>query len=1229
MTFSAPSGGIITQTGTDTSLSGLNGNAGVTTTSLTHLTIYDLGTNRLRIDGTLTINGVSTADREMLVLGVDGATQNVDIDVGSTGTLIVGSVDSQGGVEFNQEQFWPSIYEDANTDFGDGNGNINNDGGTSDAFINIEGSGRFEWYGCINCTGGMRFKGTRDGSSGTDSQIVMRGAVLDARRLTERGSGESDQFIYTYTDELDIQAPNGDTVGLTILTATTTGANEKGYAIIQLGEPISLSGYRPVFSSQALGGSNSASLGLNYTVTDYTGIIGTSGTDNIDLRSASIASNTSVITFLNSVRGSTLNLATQDPGFNEIQALQTVRGTLVDSVGANRIDATMATQNKNSVVTQDSITAGAFDLGNILLTSWDDSNPPSPTFNNPSNTDDDLWSFYVYSYLGLDRNRIDVRLRGVGGTDLEFIAPDDTTITDTSKTSVDGYADIRDLNRLYDRQKSHKVDNVAQPSLPTPVAFAAGQSINLGELNLTINSAAVSAWSYNTATTPDTITINPSTAANLRQIGSSTASVDTPESTSITIAFPGGIADNDVAYIIAAHTEANSNNYTTPAGWTEVQAEIQVGGSPTTPPGMNIYRRVLSSDSGNVVISGNFTGKHVAQMVVYRDADTTTPEDTAIVTATGASGDPNPPSVTTANANSVVLAIALGDFDQSLVAAPASYANSLSVSTPAGGAASQTFTTTGTTAFVVPAGVTQITAKLWGAGGGGGGGGSSVSGGTGGGGGFAHVSALSVTPGETLNVIVGAGGGLGATAGAAEGGGGGGRTRLERATGSVNLVEAGAGGGGGGGDNSGGASASGRGGAGGGSTGETGVGSNTATGGGGGSQVAGGAGGVGNDQTGTAGGAGTGGVGASDTGNGGGGAGGAPGGGAGGGSSAGFGAGGGGGAGFFGGGGGGEAIASVGSGTGGGGGSNLTSNGTLESNSQGSAGTGAGQGDANYPANTGNGGGGGAISAAGTAGQRGAVYLEWVVGGSADDGALLATADRKIVTASAEDPGVFDFSGSNGWVTASLAIRQATIGGNDNLDSTSKFNRIDTTGVVSIANNATINGLTIGADLTMLSVVDMSNVTITGDLFINTAGTYNFSNVTINGDIFNDDASGNVTINSLNGSVLSTTEPGTGNGLVNIVTSVDVQITCIDNDTQLPIEGVNVVLGTGPGLVDVVDNILTNASGLASTTFGGSTPVAVQGFAAKGSEEPVYKRAAISGTVTATGLTATVSMVRD
>lgn len=188
---------------------------------------------------------------------------------------------------------------------------------------------------------------------------------------------------------------------------------------------------------------------------------------------------------------------------------------------------------------------------------------------------------------------------------------------------------------------------------------------------------------------------------------------------------------------------------------------------------------------------------------------------------------------------------------------------------------SQVYSTSTSTTFVIPDGVTSIQVKAWAAGGGSGYGGTSITPGAGGGGGYT-TGTLSVTPGESLNIRVGAGGTTGHVAGVGGspgggnggkwtsgpdfyGGGGGGHTDVRRS--STQLIVAGAGGGG-----------SGlpfivptpanpfnKGGSGGGTTGQAGSAGagvpGKADGGGGGTQVSGGSGGSGSNQNGSAGGA--------------------------------------------------------------------------------------------------------------------------------------------------------------------------------------------------------------------------------------------------------------------------------------------------------------------------------------------------------------------------------------
>ena len=106
------------------------------------------------------------------------------------------------------------------------------------------------------------------------------------------------------------------------------------------------------------------------------------------------------------------------------------------------------------------------------------------------------------------------------------------------------------------------------------------------------------------------------------------------------------------------------------------------------------------------------------------------------------------------------------------------------------------FSTAGTSTFTVPAGVTNVTVKAWGAGGGAGAGGNSDGGGAGGGAGFVQGS-ITVIPGENLTVFIGGGGGGGTTGLPTGAGGGGGYSGITRTSTPLSIAAGGGGGGGG------------------------------------------------------------------------------------------------------------------------------------------------------------------------------------------------------------------------------------------------------------------------------------------------------------------------------------------------------------------------------------------------------------------------------------------------
>jgi len=124
-----------------------------------------------------------------------------------------------------------------------------------------------------------------------------------------------------------------------------------------------------------------------------------------------------------------------------------------------------------------------------------------------------------------------------------------------------------------------------------------------------------------------------------------------------------------------------------------------------------------------------------------------------------------------------------------------------------------------------------------------------------------------------------------------------------------------------------------------------------------------------------------------------------------------------------------------------------------------------------------------------------------------------------------------------------------------------------TTGEVTLDNGATIEGGTFDCDVYLNSAQDLTDITITGDLRIDTSAnsTLTFDNVTVSGDVYNDATGNTLTINSTNGSSLTAGDPGTGNGQTNIVQTVPIKVTVKDIESGSLIQGARVYIKADSG----------------------------------------------------------------
>ena len=178
-----------------------------------------------------------------------------------------------------------------------------------------------------------------------------------------------------------------------------------------------------------------------------------------------------------------------------------------------------------------------------------------------------------------------------------------------------------------------------------------------------------------------------------------------------------------------------------------------------------------------------------------------------------------------------------------------------------------------------------------------------------------------------------------------------------------------------------------------------------------------------------------------------------------------------------------------------------------------------------------------------------------------------------------------------------------------------------------------IDDVTECADLANLSFVDNNQSATAHSIELKATGTYTFDNFTFSGggadasntaDVYNN-SGGAVTINITNGGNTPTYKNGAG-ASTTISNAVTVTVTALD-EAGSPIENARVLLEETGG-TDILTG-LTNASGVATTSYEGTYPQTVQGWVRKGSASTYYKQAVLAGSVTSSGYDVTVTMVAD
>ena len=223
---------------------------------------------------------------------------------------------------------------------------------------------------------------------------------------------------------------------------------------------------------------------------------------------------------------------------------------------------------------------------------------------------------------------------------------------------------------------------------------------------------------------------------------------------------------------------------------------------------------------------------------------------------------------------------------------------------------------------------------------------------------------------------------------------------------------------------------------------------------------------------------------------------------------------------------------------------------------------------------------------------------------------------------------IFD-SGAAGALAVNTGTNVVTIKPTTVLDTSVKFNTIKSTGNITFDTGSIGDGLRIEGNVFLNAEQTLTDVTIVGDLHINTAlnSALTFDNVTVTGSVFNDATGNTLTINAVNGGSITAGDAGTGNGQTDIQNPVTITIRA-QTTGGTPIEGARVYLKKSVGGAQIL-NTLTNASGIATITYSYTADEAVIGWIRKSTSSPYFKEAPLTGTITNSGFSATGIMISD
>jgi len=490
----AYSAGVITQTGTDTDLSGLIGLTGVSVISHGQLdySIYDLGSNRLDIEGTLTIN----PEVNMFITNANtGLAPNMSVNVRSTGTLTCGVKTVVGdAVKYTTGTAFISADR----------GSVNLDGS-----FYVESGGTFNAYGAtIELAGPARFV---DGSYiNIESLIIVNFKDNPCQIRIEHG-GTNTQRVSITDKGLTLNGRGSNDASRLTTTEKTAFSSDK----------FVFNFIRAEYQPAAAGYPNQVFLnfdnGNNVNPNDFS-YAGSGGTGTTQF-------NGNIVDFRNVARRLRYSNANNSGGFS--QTTKVLNFNLVDQAFAG-----LSTISYYAIDTDNGsrINFNGFDSTADLIYSGSNAGPSlevipvieymageANTRYIDDRTNNDTIEFKFVSY-GTNIATSSPNLIGLNTLNVDVVNATDTNIV-ASQSVADAYTELETPEKFYDRAKAYLYDNYAGET--STIVSRSGNTIDLGSYDLVIDATATPAF----ALAGNTITIHADTfTGNLTTTGTITLS---------------------------------------------------------------------------------------------------------------------------------------------------------------------------------------------------------------------------------------------------------------------------------------------------------------------------------------------------------------------------------------------------------------------------------------------------------------------------------------------------------------------------------------------------------------------------------------------------------------------------------------------------------------------------------------------------------------------------------